>query len=166
MATAGGYEFRRTDAGHAVLRFPANEGHVATALGDLAECLRSWGAAPGLVDDVRIVLAEILNNVEEHAYSGAPGNPVTVDLEIAGDCLHCVVEDRGSRFPSARLPGPDMPAANPATPETLPEGGFGWPIVRKLTREVTYRREGGTNRLAFRLCERSDMPGAGLDNGR
>lgn len=165
VADAGGYEFRRQDVGRAMLRFPANEGHVATALADLADCLKVWGAAPGLVDDVRIVLAEVLNNVEEHAYAGASGDPVTVHLEVARDGLHCVVEDRGSRFPSARLPGPDMPVGSPTAPETLPEGGFGWPIVRKLTREVRYVRESGTNRLAFRLGTRSDLPRDGLDNG-
>ena len=154
VADADGYEFTRQDAEGATLHFPANEGHVATALGDLASYLTTEGSPPGLVDDVRIVLAEILNNVEEHAYAGQPGHPVTVRLEFAGDSLRCVVEDRGHGFPAARLPDPEMPAGNPAALETLPEGGFGWPLVRKLTRDVAYRRDGGTNRLVFSVTAR------------
>jgi serine/threonine-protein kinase RsbW len=167
VAGAVGYEFTRQDAERAMLRFPANEGHVATALTDLAHYLTTEGSSPGLVDDVRIVLAEILNNVEEHAYAGQPGHPVTVRLEFGGDSLRCAVEDRGRGFPAARLPDPAMPAGNPAAPETLPEGGFGWPLVRKLTRDVAYMRDGGTNRLVFSLTARpaSTDTQHGMDNG-
>jgi serine/threonine-protein kinase RsbW len=34
---------------------------------------------------------------------------------------------------------------------TLPEGGFGWFLIRTLSRDLDYRREGGRNLLSFRL---------------
>jgi serine/threonine-protein kinase RsbW len=137
-----------------MLRFVANRGHVATALRDLADHLRSLGCAPGLIDDGAIVLAEVLNNIEEHAYSGEAGHPVSVRLEASEERLRYVVEDRGSRFPSNGLPGAEMPASDPAAVDTLPEGGFGWPLVRKLTSDVAYVRDGETNRLVFCLPAR------------
>lgn len=159
MPGPGEYQFVRHEAGRATLHFPANRGHVATALGDLADHLRARGCAPGLIEDGAIVLAEVLNNVEEHAYAGQAGEPVTVRLDACDGVLRYVVEDRGRRFPEGQLPGADMPAGNPGAPESLPEGGFGWPLVRRLTSDVAYMRDGDTNRLVFRLAGRS--PGAG-----
>jgi serine/threonine-protein kinase RsbW len=156
---AGDYQFVRHEAARATLRFPANRGYVATALRDVAEYLRVRGCSPGLVDDGAIVLAEVLNNVEEHAYAGRAGDPVTVRLEAVDGALRCVVEDRGSHFPKGRLPGSDMPVSNPAALDSLPEGGFGWPLVRKLTSDVTYVRDGETNRLVFCLAARPPMDG-------
>jgi serine/threonine-protein kinase RsbW len=34
----------------------------------------------------------------------------------------------------------------------LPEGGFGWYLIRSLTEELSYRRSNGINRLSFQLC--------------
>lgn len=151
------YQFMRHETNRATLRFAANRGHVATALRDLADHLRAQGCPPGLVDDGTIVLAEVLNNVEEHAYAGEPGRPVTVRIEARDETLNCVVEDRGSHFPTGAPPGAAMPASNPAALDSLPEGGFGWPLVRKLTRDVTYVRDGETNRLVFCLATRPSM---------
>jgi serine/threonine-protein kinase RsbW len=155
----GGYAFVRLEAGRATLRFAANRGHVPDALRDLAAHLKGRGCPSTLIDDSAIVLAEVLNNVEEHAYAGRPGQPVTVHLDAAEGALRCVVEDHGRHFPESGLPGPDMPAGNPAVPDTLPEGGFGWPLVHRLTSHVTYVRDGRTNRLVFCLPARPTVGG-------
>ena len=33
--------------------------------------------------------------------------------------------------------------------QALPEGGFGWALIRDMTRDLTYRRQGRMNRLSF-----------------
>lgn len=152
------YQFVRHDRTCATLSFPANAGHVTMALQDLADHLKAQGCASGLIDDGTIVLAEVLNNVEEHAYGGRSGAPVTVRLEAQAAALRYVVEDRGRRYPKDQLPDAEMPASHRDDLDGLPEGGFGWPLVRKLTSEVSYTRDGDTNRLVFCLPARPWVP--------
>jgi len=108
----------------------------------------------GLSDDDRgtaeVVLAEVLNNVAEHAYANGPGT-VAVTLVPVGLGLDCLVVDQGVAMPDNRLPAGKL-TAGPGTPvEDLPEGGFGWHLIRVLTRNLSYAREGGCNRLSFTL---------------
>ena len=35
--------------------------------------------------------------------------------------------------------------------QDLPEGGFGWFLIRTLTTDLRYRREAGRNRLSFQM---------------
>ena len=39
--------------------------------------------------------------------------------------------------------------ADQDAPQDLPEGGFGWFLIRSLTRDLTYLREDGYNMLCF-----------------
>jgi serine/threonine-protein kinase RsbW len=39
----------------------------------------------------------------------------------------------------------------------LPEGGFGWFLIRALSRDLDYRRVGGRNLLSFRLNTQQAM---------
>jgi serine/threonine-protein kinase RsbW len=99
---------------------------------------------------LHITLAEVLNNIVEHAYSGLPPGVICVDLRLLADGLHCRVEDQGHPMPESGLPRGDLPAVDVGVPD-LPEGGFGWRIIRSLATDLTHVRTGGTNRLAFRL---------------
>lgn len=94
-------------------------------------------------DCVLLVLAEVLNNVAEHAYGGAPG-PVAFTLRRWGQTVLLRVADRGG---AALLPGP----ARPRRAETLPEGGFGLGLIRALARDVTRGRRLGCNVLRLRI---------------
>ncbi len=92
-----------------------------------------------------IVLAEVLNNVVEHAYALHPGE-IRLCLSVDGGQLHCVIEDEGRPMPGGQPPAGILPEA-----ETLPEGGFGWHLIRTLSAGLDYRRDGQTNRLSFSL---------------
>lgn len=97
-----------------------------------------------------IVLAEVLNNVVEHACAAGSG-PILLALSLDGGLLHCRVEDEG-----AAMPGGTLPAGRPRDPAALPEGGFGWHLIRVLCRDLRYERAGGRNCLRFSLpAERS-----------
>ena len=99
-----------------------------------------------LTDDqrgtVEIVLAEVLNNVAEHAYAYAAG-PVAVTVALIPGGLACDVMDEGAPMPGGQLPEGRLPDGD------LPEGGFGWHLIRSLTQDLSYRRQRGTNRLGF-----------------
>jgi len=63
--------------------------------------------------------------------------------------LDCRVLDDGRPMPEGRLPcgREDWPTAR----DQLPEGGFGWFLIRTLAMDLCYNRIEGRNRLAFRL---------------
>lgn len=103
--------------------------------------------APDLRSTVELVLAEVLNNVAEHAYADLEGH-VAVTVALHPGALWCEVVDEGASMPGGflpegRLPQTDLPGTD------LPEGGFGWHLIRSMTRDLQYRRRRGTNRLNF-----------------
>lgn len=106
---------------------------------------------------VEVVLAEVLNNIAEHGYAGGPGK-ISVMLRLTGAGLYCEVADTGVAMPGGRLPAGDHPADRSGKPPLaladlpladLPEGGFGWHLIRRLTQGLRYTRAGGANRLSF-----------------
>lgn len=101
----------------------------------------------------RIVLAEALNNIVEHAYAQGPGE-IEVTLESSAQGLKCSIVDHGNPMPNGTLP--DGLLANGGQTagialEDLPEGGFGWHLIRALSQDLSYRRIGGDNLLTFRI---------------
>ena len=107
------------------------------------------GAAPGLLFRVELALAEVLNNIGEHAYGGAGGR-VWLKAGMEGDALCVTIADRGrpmpgNEMPEGALPDMDVPC------EVQPEGGFGWSIIRDLVQDLTYQRDGTRNEITFGL---------------
>ena len=104
-----------------------------------------------LEDDLRataqIVLAEVLNNIVEHAYAGTTGR-IEMTLLVADGTLRCELRDYGLALPGERLPRGDLPATDAGE---LPEGGFGWHLIRSLTGDLAYQRRDGCNHLGFTL---------------
>ncbi len=95
---------------------------------------------------VEIVLAEVMNNIAEHAYASFPGK-IEVWITAHDGFLFVRVADTGLPMPGGEPPGGKPNEA--AEVQNLPEGGFGWFLIRSLTQGLTYRREGGHNRLSF-----------------
>lgn len=134
-------------------RLRSGSGDVARVLDAIARDLSARGFPEPYRDDVRIVLAEVLNNIEEHAYGGRPGNLACLTLRLGTEDLVFRITDRGRAMPAAASPegdtliGTDLPRFDPMRMQDWPEGGFGWALVRRLATRVTYRRQGGSNRL-------------------
>ena len=136
------------------LTVPGEPLGVRGALARVTAVLAPLSLTEGCRDSVELVLAEVLNNVVEHAYAKATG-PIELELRLAGGdgppALDCTVMDRGQPMPEGTPPpgGPvilDVPLAD------LPEGGFGWYLIRSLTQDLHYARETGRNRLSFRIA--------------
>lgn len=110
------------------------------------------GAAPALDRDLpwELVVAEVLNNIVEHAYHDAPGGEIRARLRFCPQGLRADFTDHGSAMPGLRLP---VGAAVPLDMGVadLPEGGFGWFLIHTLARDLHYRREAGANRLTLRV---------------
>lgn len=98
-------------------------------------------------DDVRIVLAEALNNVVEHAYRGGVPGAVAVRIALCGYDLCIDIADWGAPFS-----GNAIPSATPPEPQDLSEGGYGWFLIHALTSARRYTRRACCNHLHLRLA--------------
>ena len=101
-----------------------------------------------------LVLAEVMNNVVEHGYAGVDGGAggqIRLSLRARGADLRARVIDRGQPFP-----GGVLPEGAAAQPDSLPEGGFGWGLIRQMACNLRLDRRRNCNVLSFRV-----PPGAG-----
>lgn len=109
------------------------------------------GLDPALRGDAEIVLGEALNNIVEHAFAtgatpGGKGNAIRVTLRHDQGTLTISIRDRGDAMPGLAPPAGVLPPEGDCT-EDLPEGGFGWFLIRQLTHDLRYHRHEGWNRL-------------------
>lgn len=95
-----------------------------------------------------IVLAEALNNIVEHAYSNSHGE-IDITLQLRQTELICTIVDTGKPMPDDTLPEGNL--APFGAVKDLPEGGFGWHVIRTLSKDLHYQRQNGRNQLSFRL---------------
>ena len=96
-----------------------------------------------------IVLAEALNNIVEHAYAGTCCGEITLTLWQSEGEVACRITDRGHAMPDEVLPAGVL--KDHAESAELPEGGFGWFLIRTLSRDLRYARLGTLNELTFVL---------------
>ena len=99
---------------------------------------------------LELTLAEVLNNVVEHAYGSRSDGPVELALCRAAGALCCQIEDCGRPMPHLVVPDTPLPPTEVALTE-LAEGGWGWSLVRGLTEDLAYVRDGDCNRLTYRI---------------
>lgn len=108
----------------------------------------------GLPEDCRtsaeLVMAEVMNNIVEHAYESR-GGLIEVALRRLPFGLACRISDSGLPMPGGATPMGQMTGNDAACPADLPEGGFGWGLIRLLARDLAYVRTGGKNHITFLL---------------
>lgn len=96
-----------------------------------------------------VVLAEVLNNIVEHAYCGVYGQ-IQISIARAAGFLDIRIIDGGRPMPDHKLPAGELhPLFEGQDP---PEGGFGWFLIRSLAHDLQYRRVQDQNILQFRLA--------------
>lgn len=96
---------------------------------------------------LELVLAEVMNNVAEHACApGATPGLMHLCVVMHDSGLSCAITDHGNQLPPDCLRPRGLPAMDPLD---LPEGGFGWFLIQGLTHSLCYYREDHRNCLAF-----------------
>ncbi|MFF3216997.1 ATP-binding protein [Streptomyces sp. NPDC002886] len=121
---------------------PENSHPVARAIGTaaaarrrVAELLRaarvSTDSTAGA--DALLVTSELVTNAIRHG-----GGITAFDAALDGDTLRLAVSDASPQHPAAHSPGCGQP------------GGFGWPLVRRLTEhiDITTLPDGGKTIIA------------------
>ena len=127
---------------------PSDPMAVRQALQALFDHLMTGRMSADDRDTAQIVLAEALNNIVEHAYAQEPGE-IEVIVELCASGLTCRIMDAGLPMPGGTLPQGVLAPMPPN--DDLPEGGFGWHLIRTLSEDLHYRREDGRNLLTFRI---------------
>jgi serine/threonine-protein kinase RsbW len=98
-----------------------------------------------------LVLAEVINNVVEHAYAEDPNGRIDI-LAVPGPRgISCRISDSGKPMPGGKPPVGMLHDLDCDT-QDLPEGGFGWFLIGDLAKDLRYERRDGQNHLSFRMA--------------
>lgn len=131
--------------------FKATELEARRGIVSVVERLKGMGIPNTRVDEVQIALAEAVNNVVEHAYAETATGDVLIRCNLHPDRLWVEIRDAGAPFPESKLPEGKPAIVTANTPlEDLPEGGFGWFLIRELASDIQYQRNLDNNQLS--LC--------------
>lgn len=149
----------------ATFNFTSGDSETRAALRDICDHIATFGINADCTNTAELVLAEVLNNITEHAYAGQMGK-ISVALHYARDHLTLRITDRGRAMPGNSVPTPPPP--DPLPPDNLPEGGFGWYLIHLLTTNLSYQRTGEQNVLTYQIscapAADSTMPSHGHDS--
>lgn len=145
------------------LRYAGPEGHGERILslkldsGDsrvLKQLMDAWEDArtrAGLPDDIafkaRLALEELVLNIVQHGTASESPVQLLVRIDRMGSTLAFEVRDDGPAFDPASAPPPDTGKSL----EDRQPGGLGLHLVRKMTRDFAYHRDGRHNVVTFRL---------------
>ncbi|GAA6188773.1 hypothetical protein NBRC116596_18360 [Litorivita sp. NS0012-18] len=133
-----------------LLNFPSGEFAVRKALAAILSGLEFLDLDTEERGTVELVLAEVLNNVVEHAYGAQTPGWIEVACAHRADGLHFAIRDEGKELPKGSLPIGKLPEFGDDL-AALPEGGFGWFLIQDLAKDVVYRRVGNRNTLTLRI---------------
>lgn len=139
------------------LAFSASPSAIRDNLARMMAAMPLSGLSDTGRSSAELVLAEVLNNIAEHAYADQVG-PVTVMVRDGAQGIDCLVVDQGAPMPGGTLPDGGQPGRTGLVLADLPEGGFGWHLIHTLTRNLVYRRIAGANRLSFLLPRDAELP--------
>lgn len=137
--------------------FLATELNARSGIGSVVERLRTMGLPEARAEEVQIALAEAVNNVVEHAYAGTDPGDVNIRCNLDADQLWINIHDAGLPLPDDKLPV-GKPVDLNVPHADLPEGGFGWFLIRELTSDIHYERKSGNNQLSLRFEVSASAP--------
>lgn len=136
--------------GEVIFHLPATNEGVRSGVLNASGLIAEYGASEDDLTAIELALAEVLNNVVEHAYEGTTDGEMELRIDNQAPHIFVRVIDTGRPMPKGRLP---MGNAADAELEDFQqdEGGYGLYMIRQLARKLRYTREGHENHLAFRI---------------
>jgi anti-sigma regulatory factor (Ser/Thr protein kinase) len=99
-----------------------------------------------VLNEIELVLEELITNIISYAFEDRSEHEINFLMEVHADRLEIQTEDNGKAFDPLSQPAPDL--TKPL--EERPIGGLGIYMIRKLTDEAEYRREGRQNFFRFK----------------
>lgn len=97
-----------------------------------------------MIEDLDLVLSEAMANIVLHGNLDTDGM-IECSLMVRDLSVDCRLSDTGAAFDPA---GVGLAAPEPMA---FSQGGYGWFLIRSLTRQIAYAREGARNVLCFSM---------------
>ena len=109
--------------------------------------LRDYDVKSDSRDNVQLVLAEVLNNIIEHAALGG-SQDIDLSLSLASEDIECQIHDLGRPI-RVLLHRSNYEFSEDTQIADLPEGGFGLFLVQSIARNIRYLPINQGNHLAL-----------------
>jgi len=106
---------------------------------------RAAGLGRERVLELELAVEEVLTNIIKFAYPDRPGEVSAACRQLEDQALEVTIIDQGRPFNPLTAPGPVIEAEA----DDRPVGGLGILLARKLTDQVTYRRQEDRNVLVL-----------------
>lgn len=132
-------------------KFPADFRWVRRWIQKTTKRLTASGVTGDEVSSVEIVLAEALNNIVEHAYPDTKSGQIHLVVRRRNNSLMFEVSDKGRPMPKGRAPLGNHPMSEFNSHDAMPEGGYGWFLIREIVQDLVYDRRDNENILLFRI---------------
>ena len=132
------------------LSFAATESEASAGIAQLSRCLAGQGLPAHKAGDVKIALAEAINNVVEHAYADVTPAKVKVRCRLHRNWLEILISDTGESVAGISCSRRCTRAAGFIC-RRVARRGFGWFLIHELTSDIHYERCDGCNRLSLRF---------------
>lgn len=130
------------------IKFATNQIEARHSIVAVISHLLELGVFADRCGDIEIALAEVVNNVVEHSCENLPRAKAWLTCWVKDNALFVKVSDPGRAMPVDGLPtGSRVDLSGPMA--ELPEGGFGWFLIRQIATTVTYDRQDGRNCLTL-----------------
>ncbi|MFK5997023.1 MAG: ATP-binding protein [Rhodobacterales bacterium] len=100
-------------------------------LTEITDWMVRVGARPEAITNVQIVLAEALNNIVEHGFKHKKPGYVDINIDLSEAAIVVGLTDDGVAFTPPEVE--QSPLRDKNDLDNLPEGGFGWFLIRKIT---------------------------------
>lgn len=133
------------------LSVPATLAEVTVVTGELRTRVQSILADEHL-DRFEIAAAEALTNIVRHAYAGAEGGEIVIELlERETGSVELVLHDRGQPAPAGTFERKALPSLDADDPDTLPEHGWGIGLLHQCADNICFTTDpdGNELRLSF-----------------
>lgn len=102
------------------------------------------------IEHAQIVLGEALNNIVEHAFVNRNDGQIGLKSFRSKKTLKVIIMDDGAEMPNGIPPYDPQPEIK-VDLDQLPEGGFGWHMIRTLTDRFEYKRDANRNILTVHI---------------
>jgi serine/threonine-protein kinase RsbW len=141
--------------------FAADEMTARQNICRLRDALADDGIDQRALGTIELVMAEAVNNIVEHAYAGSQPGEIEMSYKLDAAQVDLHLRDFGNPIPGGTLPE-GRPHNLNVPQQDLPEGGFGWFLIRQLTSRIDYSRDGQSNKLdlCFELPDAQSATGS------
>jgi serine/threonine-protein kinase RsbW len=136
----------RAILGEAIFALNGNLAELQRLAVEVAQFCREHSLDNDVAFDLNLALEELFTNTLQHGGCEGMADAVHIRLECAGDGVRVEFSDRGLAFDPVSAPGPDLESPL----ESRHAGGLGIHLVRKVMRDLRYRRSHEWNQISMR----------------